>query len=564
MDQTVAEIEAALARGDRPRAIGLAEAALLRGLEFPLAYNLRALKAETEGRWADAALDLEKAVRLAPSDPGIHNTLGLVYSRQRRHSQAIAAFSQAVAVQPDFHPAWRNLGLSQIAAGDVFGARASLTRASDLAPSDVEPKAQLAALAARRGDWSETARLAQAALALQADHPTAVRSMAEMELRSGQLERASERLETWLSAWRGPGATRRLLLGLLADVRDRQGRSAEAFALYQRGNAETRERARAGFGGDGLKSALQQLTTAACAATPGPFAARSFAGGPTTHIFLMGFMRSGTTLLEQALAVREDVVTLEEQEVLSHGVARYLSTAGGLQDLASASQAELDRYRQHYWAEVRANGVDPADKVLVDKLPFNGVKLPLIRRLFPDAPIVFSIRDPRDVVLSCFRQRFAINPYTYQLLDLEAGARLYNDYMMLVETYLQHLDVPLVAYRHEDLVDDYLGQLQGLCAYMRLPWCEAMSDVGLRVREGRVSSPSAIQLREGLSRDGLQTWRRYEAQIAPILPVISRWVSAFGYGPDGRFSEPWSRVSLRSSQSRDRQISPASGEDGSA
>ncbi len=564
MDQTVAEIEAALARGDRPRAIGLAEAALLRGLEFPLAYNLRALKAETEGRWADAALDLEKAVRLAPSDPGIHNTLGLVYSRQRRHSQAIAAFSQAVAVQPDFHPAWRNLGLSQIAAGDVFGARASLTRASDLAPSDVEPKAQLAALAARRGDWSETARLAQAALALQADHPTAVRSMAEMELRSGQLERASERLETWLSAWRGPGATRRLLLGLLADVRDRQGRSAEAFALYQRGNAETRERARAGFGGDGLKSALQQLTTAACAATPGPFAARSFAGGPTTHIFLMGFMRSGTTLLEQALAVREDVVTLEEQEVLSHGVERYLSTAGGLQDLASASQAELDRYRQHYWAEVRANGVDPADKVLVDKLPFNGVKLPLIRRLFPDAPIVFSIRDPRDVVLSCFRQRFAINPYTYQLLDLEAGARLYNDYMMLVETYLQHLDVPLVAYRHEDLVDDYLGQLQGLCAYMRLPWCEAMSDVGLRVREGRVSSPSAIQLREGLSRDGLQTWRRYEAQIAPILPVISRWVSAFGYGPDGRFSEPWSRVSLRSSQSRDRQISPASGEDGSA
>jgi hypothetical protein len=353
-------------------------------------------------------------------------------------------------------------------------------------------------------------------------------------------------------------------LGLLADVRDRQGRSAEAFALYQRGNAETRDRARAGFGGDGLKSALHQLTTAACAATPGPFAVRSFAGGPTTHIFLMGFMRSGTTLLEQALAVRDDVVTLEEQEVLSHGVERYLSTAGGLQDLASASEAELDRYRQHYWAEVRANGVDPADKVLVDKLPFNGVKLPLIRRLFPDAPIVFSIRDPRDVVLSCFRQRFAINPYTYQLLDLEAGARLYNDYMMLVETYLQHLDVPLVAYRHEDLVDDYLGQLQGLCAYMRLPWCEAMSDVGLRVREGRVSSPSAIQLREGLSRDGLQTWRRYEAQIAPILPVISRWVSAFGYGPDGRFSEPWSRVSLRSSQSRDRQISPASGEDGSA
>jgi Flp pilus assembly protein TadD len=521
------------------------------------------LKAEREGRWSDAVADLEKAARLDPSDPALHNTLGLAYGRLRNNVQATAAFTHAVNLQPDFHPAWRNLGFSQIAAGDVYGARASLARASELAPFDVEPVAQLAALAARRGDWIETARLAEGALALQPDHPTAVRAMAEVEMRSGQLDHASMRLETWLAAWRGPEATRRLLLGLLADIRDRQGRYAEAFSLYARGNAETRQRAQAAFGGDGLAVALQRLSAAARRAPPAPFARRSSVG-PTRHIFLMGFMRSGTTLLEQALASRDDVVTLEEQEVLSLGVERYLGTAGGLMDLAGESEAVLDRYREDYWAQVRANGADPSGKVFVDKLPFNGVKLPLIRRLFPDAPIVFSIRDPRDVVLSCFRQRFALNPYTYQLLDLAAGARLYGDYMALVETYLQSLNTPLMAYRHEDLVGDYVGHMQKLCAYLGLPWRQNMSDVGLRVREGRVSSPSAVQLRDGLSRDGLQNWRRYETHIAPIMPALARWIKAFGYGEDGRLEDPWARLCLAATNIPEGQIRPANGDDGSA
>lgn len=537
----IAQIDAALKTGDRSQAVALAEAALGEGLSHPLLYNLRAFKAEAEHRWADALADLQAACALAPSDAVLRNTLGLALGRVGRVREAMQAFSTATVLEPDFHPAWRNLGMAQIAAGDVQAARASLKQAALLAPEDPEPPGQLAALAARRGDWSEAAEMARAALRLDPDIPSATRALAEAEMHAGRLEEAAEQLEAWLARWKGAASTRRLVTGLLGDVRDRQGRYADAFGLYSKGNRETHEGYAKSFGDGSLPEALLRLSAGVASWPSGVFEpAPSISKSPAAkHVFLMGFMRSGTTLLEQALAVRDDVATLEEQEALALSVQSYLSDLGGPARLASADAAALDRHRNDYWERVRGYGVEPAGKVFVDKSPFNGVKLPLIRRLFPEAKIVFSIRDPRDVVLSCFKHRFVVNHYTYQLLNIQSGAKFYNTYMTLVENYLTHTPLPIWCYRHEDLVQSYELQIRSICDFIGLSWREEMRDIGARVRQGLVSSPSAVQLREGLSDRGVQSWKRYEAQIDEILPMIDRWVNTFGYGKDGSPLSPW-------------------------
>jgi hypothetical protein len=174
-------------------------------------------------------------------------------------------------------------------------------------------------------------------------------------------------------------------------------------------------------------------------------------------------------------------------------------------------------------------GAEPAGKVFVDKNPFNGIKLPLIRRLFPKARIVFSLRDPRDVVLSCFKHRFAVNSYTYELLELRRAAEFYDSYMRLVRSYLQTIPMDLSLYRHEDLVADFPGALARICQHLGLDLRDEMFDIGARVRAGRVSSPSAVQLRDGLSRKGLQTWRRYAAQLEPVRAILDPWSVSFGY-----------------------------------
>ena len=157
------------------------------------------------------------------------------------------------------------------------------------------------------------------------------------------------------------------------------------------------------------------------------------------------------------------------------------------------------------------------------------MKLPLIQRLFPDAKVVFTVRDPRDVIFSCFKHRFTVTSYTFELLNLATAVTFYDAYMRSVETYRQRLPLAFHSYRHEDLVADFEGEVRGLCAFLGLPWREAMRDVGRRPREGKVSSPSALQLVNGLSRGGLQQWRRYGDQLAPSYAALAPWVRSFGY-----------------------------------
>ncbi len=522
---------AALQCGDGPGAARLAEAALRQGLVHPLLYDLRARRAQSEGRLPQALEDFRAAARLAPGSADLQQAQGAVLLRLGRWREAVAAFKRALELRPQLGSAWYDLGMAQVGAGDVEAARTSLARAVERMPDQAEPLGQLSILAARRGDWVEVRRLAPAALGLDPELPSATRALAEAELRSGRPDAAATRLEGWLARGVAPEPARRLAIGLLGDIRERQGRYDEAFALYAQGNAETRRQHAPQFSRSDLAATLQGLATQGLAfgARPWPVQRADTPSPCATHVFLMGFMRSGTTLLEQALAARDDVVTLEEQEALTSGVQAYLGDPQGLARLRDAEAQVLARHRADYWARVRGFGVEPAGKVFVDKNPFNGVKLPLIRRLFPEARIVFSLRQPQDVVLSCFKHRFAVNSYTYPLLDLETAARFYDSYMQLVRTYLKVLPTDLLLYRHEDLVADLPSALSRICAHLGLELQDEMFDVGVRVRQGRVSSPSAVQLREGLNRDGLQTWRRYAAHLAPIQPVLEPWSRTFGY-----------------------------------
>ena len=122
------------------------------------------------------------------------------------------------------------------------------------------------------------------------------------------------------------------------------------------------------------------------------------------HVFLLGFPRSGATLLEQALAGHGDVTALAETECLIDAARDWLADAGDIARFCAAPDEALDPYRAAYWRRVAAAGVDPAGRVFVDKHGFNIFKLPLIARLFPEARIIVMRRDPRDTVLSLLRQ----------------------------------------------------------------------------------------------------------------------------------------------------------------
>ena len=115
------------------------------------------------------------------------------------------------------------------------------------------------------------------------------------------------------------------------------------------------------------------------------------------------------------------------------------------------------------------------------------------------------------------------------MLDLQESARLYSAYMALTHAWLERLPIKPLVYRHEDLTEDFDAHLHAICDHVGLAWREEMRDVGARVRAGQVSSPSAVQLRDGLSRAGLQAWRRFAREMAPVQPILQPWAERFGY-----------------------------------
>jgi hypothetical protein len=255
-------------------------------------------------------------------------------------------------------------------------------------------------------------------------------------------------------------------------------------------------------------------------------------GGASGHVFLLGFPRSGTTLLEQVLASHPHVEALEERDTLADAVRAFGRQPEDLAGLAAAPQAEISRLRAAYWQRVGREGAKPAGKLFVDKHPLHTFRLPLIAKLFPEAKVLFARRDPRDVVLSCFRRRFAMSGPMYQLLTLEGAARLYDVAMAFGERLGGRLPLACHVVRHEGLVEDFEATARTVCDFVGLPWDEALKSFAGRVQDRGIATPSGAQLARGLSAEGLGAWRRYRTQLAPAAPILAPWVERFGYSVD--------------------------------
>jgi hypothetical protein len=160
----------------------------------------------------------------------------------------------------------------------------------------------------------------------------------------------------------------------------------------------------------------------------------------------------------------------------------------------------------------------------------NTLKLPLIARLFPRAKILFARRDPRDVVLSCFRRRFKMNPAMYELLTLPGAARFYDAVMSFAEQVRPLLGLDWRVVRYESLVADLAQEMRETCTFLGLEWAADMGDFGTRVQTREHATPSTAQLVGGMDGSRMDTWRNYVEPLRPILPVLEPWVQKFGYG----------------------------------
>jgi tetratricopeptide (TPR) repeat protein len=531
--QRRARIEQALGLGDVAGAAALAEAALAAGQAEPMILNLAAWRREEAGDFAGAHKLLRKALEHAPGDPLILGAIGAVLRKEGFPHEALATIDKALAILPGHAAGWLERGYVLDDLRLDKQATESYARAVALDPHLAPALGKLADGAAKRGEKEQGRALAARALALNAVEPAATAALATIEIEGGAAVQAEARLRALLThSLKDDDRTRALTL--LGDALDRQDRTAEAWACYQDAQAIFR-RVYAPYVAPGPdrpshRAFIERIIEQVEAAGPMlPTTADPVEGAAASHVFLLGYPRSGTTLVENILASAPDVVALEERDTMREIDHALIPNDGFMPDLDALDPALADTLRQQYWDRVRAlAGEDVAGRVFVDMNPFNGVKLPVIARLFPSARILVMRRDPRDVILSCFRVNFVPSPGTYALSDLEEAARHYDALMRLTELCRGRLPLAFHEVRYDRLVSDFEPTVRALAAFIGIDWTDAFLTFDKTAKNRGVRTASATQVRRGLY-DGRGQWRRYAEQLAPALPILAPWVERFGF-----------------------------------
>ncbi|HWE45615.1 MAG TPA: sulfotransferase [Caulobacteraceae bacterium] len=532
LDDRLRTVGEAIRMGDMGRAVALAREGLDLGQEHAGLLGLRSLWFEQQNQYEAALLDLDRALEIAPGDPATLNAKGLVLDKLQRTRDAAVAFRAATVAAPRFAHAFHNLGWASEMTGELGQARNAYEQALALKPDYVEPLAHLAGLALRRGDANSARVHAEQALRIDPDFAPALTACAEADLEEGDPAAAEPRLRVVVAGARATPLDRGVAQKLLGDALNAQGRYDEAFAAYAEGNRELQALYAPRFAVGRSQTApemllwlinyMQATTTEVWAPRP---AAPPAPDAPLAHLFTTGFPRSGSDFLENALNADASTALLRGRDSLGESVRDFMADSEDLDYLARAGETELEPYRRAYWRRVREGGVEPMGKLFVDRLPLNAMRAPVIARLFPGAATIFTVRDPRDVVLSCFRGRLQMNPTMYEFLSLDGAARIFDLMMRLTLLYREKLPSRRGLIRYEDLVDKPEEQLAAACGFIGVP-CTAEMRAFAAVENAKAT---ANPEQRGYYGETVDHWRRYAAHLEPVAQILAPWVKLFGY-----------------------------------
>jgi len=252
--------------------------------------------------------------------------------------------------------------------------------------------------------------------------------------------------------------------------------------------------------------------------------------------FIIGFMRSGTTLTQEVLDAHSEVFVADEVDFVSI-TKRELHTMDRSDASTAVKLSRLDlsgvlHLRHYYWSKVRERfGDTMGERLFVDKFTMNTVDLGFINCIFPDAKVVFVMRDPRDICLSCFMQLMVPTPTTVQLLTWEGTARFYAQVMDWWLYIKQQMTLQLIELRYEDVVADFESTYRKVFDFLGLEWDTAVVDFHERAAKKFIASPSRTQVAQPLYSSSVARWRYFEADFASINAVLNPYITAFNYEP---------------------------------
>jgi len=583
-------ITALVESGRNEEAFALASPELAEADRTLTVARYRGYTAQLLGDSLAAAEAYETVVAAAPDDWQSWNNLGNARLLMGDFEGAIAAFRKSLAINPEPLEPWLNLSRALIKTGGLDEAEQHLRSVAASFPTNAQPLKELYDLMRLRDRSDEKLHeILEQAVARAPNDRELLLALGAHRMLAMQLEAAEQACRTVLKtdphdadAWldlatfcehMAPEKLAPLLNeveqagvpspvpeivhafvdrrdkkyseGLAAlenvphdfkpwmveDLRgqflDKLGSYDEAFAAFTRMNegeaAEPTEVvARAAY----YRSVQRERLDAMTKDWLGSWKAGAVPTDRPSPVFLVGFPRSGTTLLDTMLMGHPDASVMEEKPVLD-AISREL---GGFDGIAGMDEQAVKQARSQYFGGVARVGADGTRKILVDKNPFHLMHVPLIHRLFPDARFILALRHPADVLLSCYFSSFRPTPTLASFCRLDTAAEFYDIAFSMWERARELMTIDVQTILYEDLIADPAGQLRRLTGALGLEWREEMLDHRATAASRElIATASYAQVTEPIYSRSVGRWEKYRKHLEPVLPVLRPWAEKFGY-----------------------------------
>jgi tetratricopeptide (TPR) repeat protein len=482
---------------------------------------------------------LTEALRRDPENTGLHLKLASAHGRQRDYEKAELLLERLHHLAPRKASVNHQAAQVYVAIDRPDRAVECYRRCLELYRDDAKKSSALVELAAiyeRRHDVESARAAIEEARKLDADNEEVLFQQALLDRRAGQIAQAETALRALAEDSARSPAVQTQAWYELASIWDGAGEYDDAF-----GALKSAKQIAAGYAGphqaenritlEKTRELAEQLDATA-------YERWNAVAEQDTHFrmaVLTGHPRSGTTLIEQVLDSHDEAVSADEFDVVTHWIylpimSRFPVSQSVLSILDRVPPAVRQQARATYWQRSEAILNQPiGSRLLIDKNPAMTMLLPVINWAFPEAKMLIALRDPRDVVISCFMQRLQPNPISVNWLTLSDTVDFYAHMMRAWLAVRRHGTGRWIEFRYEDVVADLEGQARRIFEFLELPWDDKVLRFYEHAQAKTVRSPTYQDVTRPVYQKAIGRWQNYAKHLEPLMPKLEPFLKEFGY-----------------------------------
>ncbi len=506
---------------------------------------------------------LRKALSINSSSPMALNNLGNILSNKKKDTEAELCYRKAIEIKSDFSLAYSNLGSLLSKQGKLLEAEKNTEKAINYNPKFELAFVNLGSIKIDLDKLSEAEELFLSAIEINKNYNYAYRNLFRLYEKTNKINKLKNKIESlkenknivneilmfrarisfrekdftkakkyidqvsneWIE--NTDHSTNLLFWSFRAFIEEKVENFDEAFKCFEKSQLNLKyENKNPKIFQNYIHTYRKNIDNDAfLAKTKRPKIIKD------SPVFLIGFPRSGTTLLDTILRSHPEIDVLEEKPLIN-SVEQIIKSKFNcsLDKLHKLTSNDLDYLGNHYLEILRNNCDNKNAKILIDKFPFQTVCLPLINLLFPNSKIIFTHRNPYDTVLSCFQQSFEPNNAMSNFRSIESTSRIYDLTMSFWLDYIEKLKINYVTSKYEDLVDDFDKHILKILNFLDVSWDDNIKNYRNTAHErGKINTPSSSQVVQPLYKSSIDKWKNYQKYFKNSNHYLDKWMSYFKY-----------------------------------